>query len=53
MIADHERALRDLPFDCEMALENVAIRSLGTQLIEYCLALFRAERTTCADELRL
>jgi len=53
MIADYEWALRDLSFDCEMALENVAIGSLGTQLIEYCLALFRDERTTRADQLRL
>jgi hypothetical protein len=35
-----------------MALENVAIGSLGAQLIEYCLALVRAERTTRANQLR-
>lgn len=52
-VADHERALGDRFLDREMALQYVAVRRLGAQLVENCLALFRAERTAGAGQLRL
>lgn len=52
-VADHEWALGDRVFDGEMVLQNIAVGSLGAQLVECRLALLRAERTARTYQLRL